>query len=88
MTQRQRKIAQQILEVLNMMDGAQVNETILHAEINLRVKPNATFSEFSDALNVCDSNGWAVGVQPRFGGARLWSLSDAGQAARLQMQKS
>ena len=88
MTARQRQIAQQILEALNMMDGGQLPEVVLHAEVNLRIKPNAGLAEFEDALKVCDRQGWATGVLPKFGGSRLWNLSDAGQAARLEMGKA
>lgn len=87
MSTRQRQIVKAILEVLNLMDGAQMNETILHAEVNLRVAPNATLVEFNDGLKVCaEQHAWATGIAPKFGGPRLWSLTDAGQAARLEMQ--
>lgn len=88
MTKRQRQIVTNILEVLNMMDGAQVNETILHAEVNLRITPNASLAEFSDALQICDTSGWVTGVLPKFGGSKLWNLSDAGQGARLELKRA
>lgn len=85
MTRRQRTITTAILDVLYALDGGQLLETILHAEVNLRLSPTATFGEFEDALRHCDAARWLTGVQSRFGG-RLWNLSDAGQAARLEMK--
>lgn len=85
MSARQRQIVKAVLEVLNLMDGALLNEVILHAEVNLRVTPNATLAEFGDAMRTCDLHGWLTGVSPKHGGARLWTISDAGQVARMEM---
>jgi hypothetical protein len=85
MTERQRKIIKAILEVLNGLDGGQSNEPILHAEINLRLTPTASRAEFEDAIKYCDDRNWVTGVPSRYGG-RLWNLSDAGQAARLEIK--
>jgi hypothetical protein len=86
MSARQLKIVKAILESLNALEGGQMTETLLHAEVNLRVTPTASRAEFEDSLQVCDSNAWVVGVQSKFGGLKLWNLSDAGQAARLEMR--
>jgi hypothetical protein len=86
MTTRQIKIIKSILEALNLMDGGQMNEVVLHAEVCLRVTPNATKAEFDDALRLCDDHGWLIGVVPKFGGPKLWNLSDLGQATRLEMR--
>ena len=84
MTEREFKIARAILTALHNLDGGQTSEPLLHAEVNLRVTPCATKAEFDDALRLCDSRGWCVGVQSKFSG-RKWNLSDAGEAARLEM---
>ncbi len=86
MTSKQRELAKSILQVLNGMDGGQMQETVLHAQVNLGLPRNASFAEFNDALAVCDANGWVTGVSPRYGGSRLWNISDSGQAARLEMR--
>jgi hypothetical protein len=86
MTGRQRKIVRAILEALNALEGGQMNEPLLHAEVSLRLSPTATLAEFNDALSVCDSSGWLTGVVGKYGGGRLWCINDAGQAARLEMK--
>jgi hypothetical protein len=86
MTTRQRKIVKAILEALNALEGGQMGEQLLHAEVSLRVTPTASLSEFNDALSLCDSSGWLTGVQAKFGSGRLWNINDAGQAARLEMR--
>lgn len=86
MTSRQRQIVKQILEVLYRLDGGQLGEVTLHAEVSLSVTPNPSYSEFMDALKHCDESGWLVGVLPQFGGHKLWQINDAGNGARLKMR--
>lgn len=86
MTKRQQEIIKALLQVLSDMDGHQLAETVLHAEVTLRLAKSATLAEFNDALHVADNNGWVIGVHSRFGKGRLWNLSDAGEAARLEMR--
>lgn len=85
MTQRENKLVRAILEVAHNVDGAQLSETMLHAEVNLQVTPTATLAEFNAALAICDSRGWLIGVPSKFTG-RKWNISDAGEAARLEMR--
>lgn len=85
MQQRKFKIVRAVLDVLENLDGGQMNEVTLHAEVNLHVTPTATMAEFEDALRHCDANRWVTGVTGRFGGKK-WNLSDAGAAARLEMR--
>jgi len=86
MTARQRKITKAILEALNALEGGQMTETLLHAEVSLRVTPTASLAEFGDALGVCDSSGWLTGIQAKYGAGRLWSINDAGQGARMELR--
>ena len=86
LTARQRKIIRAILEVLNGFEGAQLNETILHAEVNLRLTPTAPLVEFSDAMEIASNHGWVNGVHPKFGGSRLWNITDAGQGTRMELK--
>lgn len=82
---RKIKIIRSILDVLENLDGGQLTEAVLHAEVNLHVTPTATLAEFDDARDRADKSGWIIGVETRFNG-RKWSLSDAGRAARLEMK--
>ena len=86
MTHRQLTIVNALLTALNDLEGGQMTEPLLHAEVSLRVNPTASLAEFNDAVALSDSSGWLIGVQGKFGRGRLWSLSDAGQAARLEMR--
>jgi hypothetical protein len=85
MTPREHKIIRALLEATHNLDGGQIGETLLHAEVNLRITPTATLAEFNGAIAIADSRGWLTGVQAKFGG-RKWNISDAGEAARLEMQ--
>jgi hypothetical protein len=86
MTQRQRIIIKALLEALHIMDGQPLAESVLHAEVNLRISPTATVDEFDDSLSVANTSRWIIGEQSRFGKGRIWVLSDAGQAARHGMR--
>lgn len=84
MTQREQRIVRAILNVAHNLDGGQIDERLLHAEVNLAITPTASLAEFTAAVSICDTRGWLIGVQGKFGG-RKWNLSDAGEAARLEM---
>ena len=85
MTPREIKIITAILEVAHNLNGGQMTETLLHAEVNLHVTPTAGLHEFEAALEICNSRGWLIGVPSKFKG-RKWNISDAGEAARLEMR--
>jgi hypothetical protein len=84
MKQRDQKIVRAVLESLDLIDG-QLTETILHAEVNLRVTPNALLSEFENALKYCDFKKWVIGVRPEFGPAK-WLISDLGRAKKAELE--
>jgi hypothetical protein len=84
MKQRDQKIVKAILEALDLVDG-QLTETILHAEVNLRVTPNALLAEFENALKYCDTKKWVIGVRPEFGPAK-WMISSLGRAQKAELQ--
>lgn len=86
MMDREQKIIKAILEVLDTQD-AQIGEVLLHAEVNLRIKPNAMLGEFEKCLRLCadPENRWIIGIHPRLGGATKWNISDAGRAALIEM---
>jgi hypothetical protein len=85
MSERQRQIARALLESLDRHDGGLVSEIVLHGESNLMLSEPASLKEFQDTLDLCDRSGWLTGVRPKHGGAKKWTLSDAGQAARLEL---
>jgi hypothetical protein len=87
MTHREQKIINALLEVAHNLDGGQMTETLLHCEVNLQVTPTAALAEFNDALAICDQRGWLIGVPSRFSG-RKWNITDAGEAARLEIRQS
>ena len=86
MTTREQKIIKALLDVLHELDGGQLAEVILHAEVNLRLAATATKAEFDEALLLADRQGWVTGVTSRYGRGRLWNLNDAGSAARKEMR--
>jgi hypothetical protein len=82
MTKNEIKIIKAILYVLHEVDGGQLHELPLHAEVNLLRECSRT--EFEAALKICDTNRWIVGIHSKFKG-RLWNISDAGEAAAMEM---
>lgn len=84
MTERELIIVKHILSSLKSMDGGQAGEKLLHASVNLLIRPNALVSEFTTALNACEENRWINGIRPRIGAVK-WNLTDLGQAALLEM---
>jgi len=84
MKQRDQKIVRAILEALDLADGLLI-ETILHAEVNLRVTPNTLLSEFEKGVNFCESKRWITGVRPDVGSTK-WMITDYGRANKAEMQ--
>ncbi len=84
MTEREALIVKFILRNLRNLDGGQAGEILLHASVNLNIRPNALLSEFKTALEACEQNHWVIGIRPRIGPVK-WSLTDLGQAALLEM---
>lgn len=82
MTASETKIAKRILDFLHEQDGRQVHALTIHGEIGgLLTCPSAAFDEVMGKL---DASKYIIGVQTKFKGI-LWNISDAGEAARLQM---
>lgn len=84
MNNRDESIIRAVLQVLDLLDG-DASETIVHAEVNLRVKPNALLMELDRGLGHCEARRWIVGVRPELG-ATKWSLTDKGRAALANMR--
>ena len=82
MTTTEIKIARRILDVLHELDGGQAHALTLHGAIGgLGMCPA---SAFDATLAELDRRRLIIGVRTKFKGV-LWSISDAGEAARLEM---
>ncbi len=86
MNDRDDRIVMAILAALKTLDGYLVPEPVLHAEVNLRVVPNALLSEFGEALRTAESRRWIGAVRPKLGPTK-WGLRDEGAAAYLELCK-
>jgi len=82
MTPSQIKLAKRILDTLHELDGGQIHAVTIHGEIGGLIA--CTTAEFDDLLAELDREKLILGVKTKYQGV-LWSLSPAGQAARLQM---
>jgi hypothetical protein len=82
MTAHETKIAKRILDALHAEDGAQAHALTIHGKIG--GLGCCTASEFDTVLAELDQRRLVIGIQTKFKG-RMWSISDAGQAARLEM---
>jgi hypothetical protein len=82
MTARETKIAKRILEHLHELDGGQDHGMSIHAAIGgLNF---CTSGEFDSTLAALDTAKLVIGVKSKFKGF-MWNISDAGEAARLEM---
>lgn len=77
---RTQEIARAILEQLSRWDEP-VDEAVLHAAVMRRVMPEPKVSEFRDALQLCEEEGWITAVRNKLRGVR-WSITDKGRAQR------
>ena len=82
MTPREIKIAKRILDALHALDGGQAHALTLHGEIG--ALGFCTSAEFDAALQLLDEKKFVIGVKTKFKGV-MWNISDAGEAARLEM---
>jgi len=80
---REQLIVRALLETLANHEGEAVLDTILHAEINLRVSPNALLTEFDASVKFAEGQGWIVGVRTVFKKIK-WRVTDTGRAAQLE----
>lgn len=82
MTQRETQIAKKILDALHELDGGQAHALTIHGEIG--GLSACTVAEFDATLAELDRRKLTIGIKTKFKGI-MWSISDAGQAARLEM---
>ncbi len=83
MTPRETKIAKSILDALHELDGGQAHALTIHGEIGGLGLCSSV--EFDSVLAALDRQKLVLFVATKFKG-RLWNITDAGEAARLQMQ--
>lgn len=82
MTARETKIARRILDVLHELDGGQAHALAIHGEIgSLGLCSSA---EFDSIMAELDKRKLVMFIETKFKG-RMWNITDAGEAARLQM---
>lgn len=86
MTAEERNIIKAALDVLHERE-AQVSDVQLHAEIKLRVSPPPLLAAFESALRLADAMRLVIGVNAKFGPGRRWSITEAGEAARMEMER-
>lgn len=86
MTRRERAICAAILDYLHDLDGGQAEEISIHAGASERFMALIPKTEFDEQFKVCSGSGWLMSVPRRFGKPPLWSISDAGEKARLEMR--
>lgn len=79
MTDTQRKIIRQILEVLH--DGPLQVEWWLYGAVASRVQPAPTLSDFSDALKEAEKRNLIIGITDKMD-ERKWAISEAGEVLR------
>lgn len=82
MTARETQIAKRILDHLHKLDGGQAHALAIHAEIGGVALCSG--SEFDSVMEILNQERWVIGIHTKFKG-NLWNISDAGEAARLQM---
>ena len=82
MTQREIQIARRILTILYDLDGGQAGCLFLHVEIG--GVDFCTTAEFDGATKILDARKFVIRLRTRFRGV-AWSISDAGEAARMEM---
>jgi hypothetical protein len=87
MTTRETKIIKAVLEYLHALDYGQAAELHVHANAFGEEfgEPKPSVAELAAALAQCDARRWIVGVKPRFANKLKWNISDAGEAARLEL---
>jgi hypothetical protein len=86
MTRREQQLIGAALDALHESES-QLGDVPLHAELKLRVNPPPLLSEFETAMAMADAMRLVIGVKARFGPGKRWSITDQGEAARVEMQR-
>jgi hypothetical protein len=87
MTARELKIDKAVLDYLHSIDRGQDTEIGIHFRVIERWPvndPRPSAAELAESLIRLDAGKFITGVTSRFG-KQKWNISDAGEAARLEM---
>jgi hypothetical protein len=88
MTTRECLIVRAVLDYLHALDHGQATELQIHLSAFGEPfgDPKPSSMEVLSALRQCDAAKWINGVPSRFGNRMKWNITDAGEAARMEMQ--
>lgn len=83
MTRRERQLSRVLLDLLHASEGKPMPEAdLLQAAAR---QSDASISELLAALREADSFLWVAGFKSNYAG-QVWAITDAGEAARPQLQ--
>jgi len=90
MTKREIKITRHTLDYLHSLDYGQATEVQIHAnafgdQTGSGLIPPPSAREVEATIKFCETEKWISGVPARFGNKMKWNITDAGEAARLEM---
>lgn len=87
MTTRELAILRALVNYLHTLDGRQADEIMIHAAVYHATDPAPGLKELLAALREADARGWVTGVPGRYTGKTKFNLTDAGEAARLELNE-
>jgi len=82
MTARETLIGKKILDALHALDSGQAHTLAIHADVGGYTLCSGT--EFDAVMAELSTRRYVVGIKSKHRGM-LWNISDAGEAARLEM---
>ena len=87
LTQREVVLSKAGLDYLHSLESGQAIELEIHAAIlrDPAVHPKPSASEVEAVIQIWNNRRWAIGVPAKFANRMKWSISDAGEAARLEL---
>lgn len=83
MTTREIKLCRALLLVVHDLDGGQIEEILLHARVNEACE--CSVAEFAATLAHANVRGWVNRVENKTTKRIKWNISDAGEAALLEL---
>ena len=87
MTSREKKIVRHVLQYLHDVDRGQRTELQIHDNaFNAFDEVAPSVNELSAAIRLCNGMAFVRGVPSRFAGMK-WNLTDAGEAALLELNE-
>ena len=83
---RTETIVRKLLGELAGFPHRQCSDNILKSSVDLKIHPNALASEWLEAAQFAESQGWILGVRPAMGPVK-WFLTDPGLSEHLAAQR-